>query len=106
MDSVAIGFLIMALVLAIGVLSKNLRFMYVTGLSGCAYMVVGGIYQFFHLEIEWMAWTNLVLAVFGVWLGWKYVTDRLKFKKEEARLMKLIEECKRNIADMLDSRRN
>lgn len=94
---ITLGYLGVSLFIFISVLSKNLRLMYITGLSGSIYMVVAGFYQIFHAGELYLKIVNGALAILGIWLSYKYVTEGRKFKKEEARLMKLIEESKQKI---------
>lgn len=103
---VTLGYLGIALFIFISVLSKNLRLIYITGLSGSIYMVVAGFYEVFHAGENYLKIVNGAIAIFGIWLSYKYVTEGRKFKKEEARLMKLIEESKQKIDTMFWNLRN
>ena len=86
MDWVTKGYLLMAGALCISIGIRNLKAMRILGLACCAFLVIAGVYQYLHLENESYAIINLLLAVFGIWLGSKYISENQKFKKRIADL--------------------
>lgn len=103
---VVLAYLGMVVILISGTLAKGWKDKYRISFNGCIYMVILELYIiFFGGELYYTEY-HIALGLFWVWLGCMNIRDRIRFKKEDAQLAKLIEDSKKRVTDLFDDRRN